>query len=54
MQQTPDLGRRLFCGAAAATAASTLGLLSLSERSNAMNQVAQQKVPTELPSVRFM
>jgi pimeloyl-ACP methyl ester carboxylesterase len=42
MQQTPDIGRRLFCGAAAATAASTLGLLTLSERSQAMNQVTQQ------------
>lgn len=39
MQQTPDLGRRLFCGAAAATAASALGF---SERSQAMNQAAQQ------------
>ncbi|MBP0620992.1 epoxide hydrolase family protein [Cupriavidus consociatus] len=42
MQQTPDFGRRLFCRAAAATAASTLGLLNFSERSHAMTQVAQQ------------
>ena len=42
MQQTPDLGRRLICGAAAATAASALGLLALSERSQAMNRVTQQ------------
>lgn len=42
MQQTPDFGRRLFCRAAAATAASTLGLLNLSKRSYAMSQVAQQ------------
>jgi len=42
MQQTPDFGRRLFCGAAAVAAASTLGLLGLSERVHAMTQVAQQ------------
>ena len=42
MQQTPDFGRRLICGAAAATAASTFGLLALSERSQAMNRVTQQ------------
>ena len=42
MQQTPDFGRRLFCGAAVVTAVSTLGLLNLSERSHAMNQVTQQ------------
>ena len=42
MQQTPDLGRRLFCGTAAVAAASTLGLIGLSERSHAMTQVAQQ------------
>ncbi|WP_349607615.1 epoxide hydrolase family protein [Cupriavidus sp. DF5525] len=42
MQQTLDFGRRLFCRAAAATAASTLGLLNLSKRSHAMTQVAQQ------------
>jgi pimeloyl-ACP methyl ester carboxylesterase len=40
MQQTPLFGRRLFCGAAAATAASTLGLLTLSERSHAMTQAS--------------
>ena len=42
MQQTPDFSRRLFVGAAAATAVSTLGLLGLSERSQAMNQATQQ------------
>lgn len=41
MPQTPDLGRRLFCRAAAATAASTLVLLNFSVRSHAMTQVAQ-------------
>jgi pimeloyl-ACP methyl ester carboxylesterase len=41
MQQTTDFDRRLFCGAAAATAASTLGLLTFSERSHAMNQITQ-------------
>ena len=40
MQQTPYFGRRLFCGAAAATAANTLGLLTLSERSHAMTQAS--------------
>jgi len=43
MQQTPDFGRRLLCRAAAATAASsTLGLLVLSERSQAMDQATHQ------------
>ena len=42
MPQPPDIGRRLFCGAAAATAASTLGLLGLSERSQAMTHAVQQ------------
>ncbi|WP_321931981.1 epoxide hydrolase family protein [Paraburkholderia guartelaensis] len=43
MQQTPDFGRRrLFFGAAAVAAASTLGLLSFSDRSRAMSQAAQQ------------
>ncbi|MDM0025235.1 epoxide hydrolase family protein [Variovorax saccharolyticus] len=41
MHQEPDLGRRLFCGATAATAACTLGLFTLSERSQAMNQVTE-------------
>jgi len=46
MQRMPGLNRRRFCGAAAATvAAGPLGLPSLlfSERSTAMNDVAQQK-----------
>jgi pimeloyl-ACP methyl ester carboxylesterase len=43
MQQTPDFDRRLFSGTAAATAASTLGLLVPSERSHAMTHDAQQK-----------
>ncbi|WP_321940240.1 epoxide hydrolase [Paraburkholderia sp. J8-2] len=43
MQQTPDFGRRrLFFGAAAVAAASTLGFLSFSDRSRAMSQAAQQ------------
>ncbi|MDM0001094.1 epoxide hydrolase [Variovorax sp. J22P240] len=42
MEQTPDPGRRLVLGAAAATAASTLGLFALSERVQAANQGAQQ------------
>ncbi|WP_349607465.1 MULTISPECIES: epoxide hydrolase family protein [Cupriavidus] len=42
MPQTPDFGRRLFCGTAVVAAASTLGLLNLSERSHAMTKVAQQ------------
>ena len=45
MQEMPDPDRRRFCGAAAATvAAGPLGLpgLLFSERSTAMNDVAQQ------------
>jgi pimeloyl-ACP methyl ester carboxylesterase len=42
MQQTPDFRRRLFCGAAAVTAASAIGLLNLPERAHAMNQVSQR------------
>ena len=42
MQQTPYFGRRLFCGTAAAAAASAAGLLALSERSHAMTQATQQ------------
>jgi pimeloyl-ACP methyl ester carboxylesterase len=42
IQQTPNLGRRLFCGSAAVAAASTLGLLGLSERVHAMTQATQQ------------
>jgi len=40
MQQTPYVGRRLFCGTAAVAAASTLGLLNLSERAHAMTQAS--------------
>jgi hypothetical protein len=52
MRQTPDIGRRLFCGTAAVAAASTLGFLSLSERSYAMTQVAQ-KMGTDGVAIRL-
>src|SRR5258708_38424973 len=54
MQKMPGIGRRWFCGAAAATvAASPPGLSSFlfSRRSTAMNAVAQPKGP-EAPAIR--
>jgi pimeloyl-ACP methyl ester carboxylesterase len=54
MQQSPDLGRRrLFFGAAAVAAASTLGLLGPSEKVHAMTQAAQQMGTDGVPIRSF-
>jgi pimeloyl-ACP methyl ester carboxylesterase len=51
MQKTPDVDRRCFCGAAAATvAAGPLGLLALAERTNAMD--APSRVGSDTTAIR--
>jgi len=55
MEKAPGLNRRRFCGAAAATVAATgLSTLLLSDRSKAMNAVAQPTAVATPPFAHFV